>query len=97
MEVDVKLEIQESTPSLDLGIDSHQPLSLKTSTVTQTIADTDYTRLFNKPSIEGVELVGDKGFDELGLRGSANVAVSHGEISVSELTSAQLATILTDD
>ena len=32
----------------------------------------DYERLINKPKIEGVELIGDKTFDELGLEECSN-------------------------
>jgi hypothetical protein len=95
--MDVKLTFDLS-PDQSLDLDTDKSLGLETSLATYgKIVATDYALLLNKPSIEGVELFGNKNFDELGLRGSESVAVSHGEISVSELTSAQLSAILTDD
>jgi hypothetical protein len=95
--MDVKLTFDLS-PDQSLDLDTDNSLGLETSLATYgKILSTDYALLLNKPSIEGVELLGNKNFDELGLRGSESVAVSHGEISVSELTSAQLSAILTDD
>lgn len=36
------------------------------------ISETNYERLKNKPSIEGVKLIGDKTFEELGLESIDN-------------------------
>lgn len=57
----------------------------------------DYNDLKNKPSIEGVELSGDKSFGQLGLSGSENVGFDDGVITVDGLTAAQVAALLTDD
>lgn len=86
----------EDTSGLALNIESEQSLELSTSGGYYNFA-ADYEQLINKPSIEGIELLKDKTFDELGLQGSDNVVVSHGKIGVPEITTAQLATILTDD
>lgn len=49
---------------------SDESLSEKLNVVfgeTQTISDINYNNLRNKPSINAVELIGDKSFDDLGL------------------------------
>lgn len=59
----------------------------------------DYTLLRNKPSIEGVTLVGDKTFTGLGLTAGSNVVISDVEgaatVSVDEMTAAQASALLT--
>lgn len=64
----LELEISRSTPSLRLDLDSNDsPLSLKIENRSEEGGTTNYNRLSNKPSIEGVILQGDKTFDDLGL------------------------------
>lgn len=92
--LDMKID---NSSSLALDIESEQPLKLTADGAMYILSMSDYRKLINKPSIEGVELYDDKSFEELGLAGSNNVTVSHGKIDVSEITSAQLTAILTDD
>ena len=64
----LELEISRSTPSLQLDLDSqNSPLSLKIENRSDEGGTTNYNRLSNKPSIEGVVLQGDKTFPQLGL------------------------------
>lgn len=59
----------------------------------------DYTQLTNKPSIEGVTLVGDKSLSQLGLGAAAgeHLAFQSGKFDVLTLTEQQVANLLTDD
>ena len=56
---------------------------------------TDYGELTGKPSIEGVTLIGDKSFADLGMAGSESIDFDHGIIAAIELTAAQTAALLT--
>ena len=55
----------------------------------------DYNVLRNKPSIQGVKLIGDKSFEELGVSGSDNIVFDSGSITAIEMTEAQVAALLT--
>ena len=59
----------------------------------------DYNRLRNKPSIEGVTLVGNKSFEQLGLGAAAgeHLEFQRQKFNVLTLTAQQVANLLTDD
>jgi len=62
----VKLDVRmQDGPRLGLSAGGDQSLALRSDAVAIP-TDNDYEHLRNKPSIEGVELVGDKTFEELG-------------------------------
>lgn len=75
MSTTVKTIVAEITETVDADVmSSPNPRSAKPSEVitnTQIIAD-DYNVLRNHPSINTVELIGDKSFEELGLQELTN-------------------------
>lgn len=42
-----------------------------------TVIDKDYNSLINKPKINGVELIGDKSFPDLGLESLSNIEIEN--------------------
>ena len=57
----------------------------------------DYDGLVHKPTIEGVEVSGDKYLSDYGMTAGDNLGFDHGLITVDEMTAAQIAALLTDD
>lgn len=89
----VNVELRVARPqSLSVGVDRSPTVSVASGAVE--VTTDDYGQLRHKPSIEGVELVGDRAFSELGMRGSESIGFDHGEISAVELTAAQTAALL---
>lgn len=60
-------------------------------------APLDYNLLSNKPLIENVTLLGNKTFEDLGLSGGENISFNNATISSPQMTSAEAASILTDN
>lgn len=60
------------------------------------IDDADYAQLKNKPTIGGVEIVGDLTLSDIADAGP-NIEIGTREIAAPELTAAQVAALLTDD
>ena len=68
----INLNVSESPRTATLHVnDNTGDASLSIEQV-RTVTTTDYNRLFNKPSIEGIELVGDKTLRQFGLTGISN-------------------------
>ena len=67
--MNVNLKIQTTDPPpLELNLQTGQTLGLTASTATKVInGATDYELLTNKPSIEMVELSGNRSFPDLGI------------------------------
>ena len=66
----IKLTVAEND-AVTLGLDSGDNAALNVGSTT-VVSVNDYNDLRNKPSIEGVELVGDKSFEELNLQSLTN-------------------------
>ena len=89
----VRIELGVSRPqSLSVGVGESPVLGMSSGAVE--VTSDDYEDLKHKPSIEGVELAGDKAFSELGMQGSESIGFDHGTISAVELTAAQTAALL---
>lgn len=71
----IKLTVAEPD-MVTLGLDSSDNAMLNVESTTVVSVD-DYNRLYNKPSIEGVELVGDKSFEELNLQRLTNAELEN--------------------
>lgn len=71
----IKLTVAEPD-MVTLGLDSSDNAMLNVESTTVVSVD-DYNRLYNKPSIEGVELVGDKSFEELNLQTLTNTELEN--------------------
>ena len=89
--LNVELKIRGQT-DLDASIPQSPTLGLSSDAVNT--GTMDYDRLLHKPSIEGVELQGDKSFTDLGMAGSESIDFDHGTITAVELTAAQTAALL---
>ena len=63
--IDIDIEIDNES-SIDTDIQTSDG-EIDTDIVISTGRTNDYNDLINKPSIEGVELVGDKTLEELGV------------------------------
>lgn len=71
----IKLTVAEPD-MVTLGLDSSDNAMFNVESTTVVSVD-DYNRLYNKPSIEGVELVGDKSFEELNLQTLTNTELEN--------------------
>lgn len=71
----IKLTVAEPDTVM-LGLDSSDNARLNVESTTVVSVD-DYNRLYNKPSIEGIELVGDKSFEELNLQTLTNTELEN--------------------
>ena len=56
-------------------VDIDQVIDLEMNEVTETGGTKNYNDLNNKPKIEGVELIGDKTFEELNLSSLTNTEI----------------------
>ncbi len=56
-------------------VDINQVIDLEMNEVTETGGTKNYNDLNNKPKIEGVELIGDKTFEELNLSSLTNTEI----------------------
>ena len=61
----LKMQLQGNDKNLEMALDQSGA----------TISSKDYVNLLNKPKISGVELVGDKDFDELGMERMTNTDI----------------------
>ena len=63
----------DADDQLQVNFDSGGPgdMALSFGNITRVVAN-DYEQLVNRPSIENVELVGDKSFEQLGLTDITN-------------------------
>ena len=61
---DIDLIIEPSSPLVYLDVENNRDVTLDIQSSSGT---SDYNLLSNKPSIEGVELRGDKTFPQLGM------------------------------
>lgn len=71
----IKLTVAEPD-ALTLELDSGDNAALNVGPTT-VVSVNDYNRLRNKPSIEGVELIGDKSFAELNLQRLTNTELEN--------------------
>lgn len=71
----IKLTVAEPN-TVTLGLDSGDNATLNGESTTVVSVD-DYNRLYNKPTIEGIELVGDKSFEELNLQRLTNTELEN--------------------
>ena len=71
----IKLTVAENDV-VTLGLDSGDNAALNVGSTT-VVSVNDYNDLRNKPSIEGVELVGDKSFEELNLQRLTNTELEN--------------------
>ena len=71
----IKLTVAEpDAVTLGLGDNEAATLGVESTTV---VSVNDYNDLRNKPSIEGVELIGDKSFEELNLQRLTNTELEN--------------------
>lgn len=71
----IKLTVAEpDTVTLGLDLSDNAMLNVESTTV---VSVDDYNKLYNKPSIEGIELVGDKSFEELNLQTLTNTELEN--------------------
>lgn len=61
------LALEDDSSQLKLDIESKQLLKLSTGPAVYVSPSSDYNKFINKPSIESVELQGDKLFSDLGI------------------------------
>ena len=71
----IKLTVAEND-AVTLGLDSGDNAALNVGSTT-VVSVNDYNVLRNKPSIEGVELIGDKSFEELNLQRLTNTELEN--------------------
>ena len=71
----IKLTVAEND-AVTLGLDSGDNAALNVGSTT-VVTVNDYNDLRNKPSIEGVELIGDKSFEELNLQRLTNTELEN--------------------
>ena len=71
----IRLTVAEPD-AVTLGLDSGDNAALNAGSTT-VVSVNDYNDLRNKPSIEGVELVGDKSFEELNLQRLTNTELEN--------------------
>lgn len=71
----IKLTVAEND-AVTLGLDSGDNAALNVGATT-VVSVNDYNDLRNKPSIEGVELIGDKSFEELNLQRLTNTELEN--------------------
>lgn len=57
---------EDSNFDISLSEDSNLDIELQTAPITP--AEKDYNNLYNKPSINNVELIGDRDLDELNIQ-----------------------------
>lgn len=62
MEEELVIQLEEE--NIEMELEGNETI--------KTEATSDYRKLINKPKIEGVELVGNKSFDDLGMAGITN-------------------------
>lgn len=66
--------VDKENARLSLGGDESASLSAGSTTLVST---SDYENLRNRPRIEGVELIGDKSFEELNLQRLTNTELEN--------------------
>lgn len=71
----IKLAVAEND-AVTLGLDSGDNAALNVG-LTTVVSVNDYNDLRNKPRIEGVELIGDKSFEELNLQRLTNTELEN--------------------
>jgi len=71
----IKLAVAEND-AVTLGLDSGDNAALNVGSTT-VVSVNDYNDLRNKPRIEGVELIGDKSFEELNLQRLTNTELEN--------------------
>lgn len=71
----IKLTVAEND-AVTLGLDSGDNAALNVGSTT-VVSVNDYNDLRNKPRIEGVELIGDKSFEELNLQSLTNTELEN--------------------
>ena len=71
----IKLAVAEND-AVTLGLDSGDNAALNVESTT-VVSVNDYNDLRNKPRIEGVELIGDKSFEELNLQRLTNTELEN--------------------
>lgn len=71
----IKLTVAEND-AVTLGLDSGDNAALNVGSTT-VVSVNDYNDLRNKPRIEGVELIGDKTFEELNLQSLTNTELEN--------------------
>ena len=72
----VRLEIIRDRP-IGLSVSNRQEVLRMSTEELITVTEKDYENLRNKPSIEGVELIGDKSFEELNLQRITNTELEN--------------------
>ena len=71
----IKLTVAEND-AVTLGLDSGDNAALNVGSTT-VVSVNDYNDLRNMPRIEGVELIGDKSFEELNLQRLTNTELEN--------------------
>lgn len=71
----IKLTVAEND-AVTLGVGDNEAATLGVESTT-VVSVNDYNDLRNKPSIEGVELIGDKSFEELNLQRLTNTELEN--------------------
>lgn len=71
IDIDVEIETEEN---IDLDVDIHDE-QIETDIELETNGTNDYNDLINKPSINGVELVGDKTTQDLDILPLTNAEI----------------------
>lgn len=73
MEEKLVIEIEEDMLDISINAENENAeVGIEDSDKVLTGGTSDYKKLKNKPSIEGVELIDDKTFEELGLKELTN-------------------------
>ncbi|MCR4554143.1 MAG: hypothetical protein K5752_04410 [Succinivibrionaceae bacterium] len=71
IDIDVEIETEEN---IDLDVDIHDE-QIETDIELSTSGTNDYNDLINKPSINGIELIGDKTPEELDILPLTNAEI----------------------
>lgn len=76
MNEELTIELLEENIEIET-IEENVEIELKSNEIVRTEATSDYNQLTNKPQIEGVELLGDKSLEELGIRFITNLELEY--------------------
>lgn len=68
---ELKLQLQEED-ILDISLDEDSTLNIDMETDTSTETERNYNNLYNKPSINNIELMGNRSLDDLDIQIKGN-------------------------
>lgn len=73
MEREIVIELEEDKIDIEIGEEQNEGIEIKDVERVPTGSVSDYEKLSNKPKIEGIELIGDRSFKDLGMVSITNL------------------------